>query len=537
MATRRKEKKDLDWIEKLQKQAEQGTLDEESLNPSVLLGISKSRLAELKSKSKELHNKKTKKNQTDLDITDWVNSDSFLHSFSYEKSYIHFVYDASRKLNAATLDAIETGIKAIIKDFFKENKVVDYNIIFHAGKHSLTKPNTKTQLIKNKIILIDFSAWAADPLTVDSETILIDKGITKRNTFKFKDSTVDAGKLINSACIECFFNPFLREQNYKIGVYKTKLAERLNITAKTLAPIFKKIEVVEPSLPEGTVSDEELIQAIDDIEILKMLFNSVATDLTKEYNKNKKAAARTQKDFQKGIDNLLDNSQNRRRLEKQVESLKEIAKESGIDFSAEIKKLEKELKKYQTKQTKEKTNIKNIFEKQKEIETRNELLQKEMAGYRGNQLFKSLTELERIRSNSCVASARLEEGRGKLYLNIVLYPYVMKNKNKRYLLGPLNFRLTLTSSNKFVSIKWIWDKNNPRSRYSPHPHVSASGTTCWGEAESPIRDAIKRNEFSTVIRYITGWASIYNSNSPYVYLNSQNFQETKLPVGWHPEIL
>lgn len=141
---------------------------------------------------------------------------------------------------------------------------------------------------------------------------------------------------------------------------------------------------------------------------------------------------------------------------------------------------------------------------------------------------KSLLEITRIRSIGPVRDVKLVGGRTPA-IEVTLHPVVMEYRSSKYLIDGLVFKMNMTGN---LNIKWKhFDQNRGGS---PHPHVSTYGETCWGDAQTPLQQAIQRKEYSTAVRFITGWARVYNQHSPYQDIT--NFTTTQLSTGWHPEL-
>jgi hypothetical protein len=141
----------------------------------------------------------------------------------------------------------------------------------------------------------------------------------------------------------------------------------------------------------------------------------------------------------------------------------------------------------------------------------------------------ALTEVTRIRAIRTVRSVELVSRRGDTpSIKVTLHPLVMCHRRNNYLFDKLVFTLALDGA---ASVRW---ENIRQHNRSPHPHISHQGTSCWGQAHRPLAEALQRREFSTAVRFINGWARVYNSQSPYVAI--ENFPTTTLDEGWHPEL-
>jgi hypothetical protein len=145
----------------------------------------------------------------------------------------------------------------------------------------------------------------------------------------------------------------------------------------------------------------------------------------------------------------------------------------------------------------------------------------------------ALVQITRIRTRlPAVREITLASSRGNPRINVSLHPMVLAGEDgQHYLCDRLHFAFPLDGGSV---PEWA---TVTRSRQSPHPHVNSGGSTCWGQAETPLRQALERRDFVTVVTLIVGWASIYNRNSPYVHLRGNcGFPAVNLAPGWHPEI-
>lgn len=141
-------------------------------------------------------------------------------------------------------------------------------------------------------------------------------------------------------------------------------------------------------------------------------------------------------------------------------------------------------------------------------------------------LERALVEVTRIRQNRCVKQVRFTGGSDPK-IEVTLVPLVLRHGSGCYLFDRMRFTMPLLTNG---TPELAWEDVDP----SPHPHVSREGYTCWGDADQPLREAMRRREFSTVVRFVTGWASTYNHHSPYVPINQ--FPTTDLAPGWYPEL-
>lgn len=294
------------------------------------------------------------------------------------------------------------------------------------------------------------------------------------------------------------------------------------------------------SADEKTLSEDQLKtkQAIEDIRVLEILFQTVANSTVSSLQKTQDQMSSLDKSLKKETGGLLQYKKDKERLEKQISSLEEIAEGSGMDFSVEINNLKLELAKVENKNKANRDTVKNLHQSKKDLQKEIIDLKKIMGGARGEQLILALKELKRIRDNRCVSKATLSEDRGQLWLEVKLHPVVIEDRGTNYYVEALHFQIAITNKSE-LRIKWIFDSSQPATAWSPHPHIfpgrKNEGSACWGDAWGPIKDALGRHELSTAIRYITGWASQCRDDSHRNALRD-HFLKTDLEPGWHPEI-
>lgn len=137
----------------------------------------------------------------------------------------------------------------------------------------------------------------------------------------------------------------------------------------------------------------------------------------------------------------------------------------------------------------------------------------------------AMTTLNRIKALGPVRDCAVIEDRGEFYLRVALYPYVFTpagGRGARRLLEHLTYRVRIDGGS---DIQW-----EPSFTASPHPHVSTSGATCWGNAHVPVAEAFGRRDWLTLTVLVTGWITQHNPRSEYTALT--NFPTTDLPGGW-----
>lgn len=141
----------------------------------------------------------------------------------------------------------------------------------------------------------------------------------------------------------------------------------------------------------------------------------------------------------------------------------------------------------------------------------------------------AIAEIDRIRSLRPVRSCEVVERGGSFWLDVTLHDYVMQHhgRTERRLLTNLDFRLGITGRSQ-GHLAWGLPERESRS---PHPHVSTSGATCWGEAAGPVHEAVRSAQWSTVVSLICGWATQHNPRSEYVRF-VESFPISDRPAGW-----
>lgn len=520
-----------DWISRLKAMAEDGRLDENSLDPALLLDLSESKVKSLK----RVSNKNTRaasSGNTNLKFLlgeeTAANGNRIFSKISSvaDTNSVCLRYSGKRKLATKTEEALLNSFSSLLAnslegtsgwlfvfDFcetelrtsqnFLENKTV----VFHFPFSNLSNANFDVENKTKKILASNRTFPSSWSKVTDSEDCIA-----------FASSMGEVGMLVN---------PFAKKTGSKVSL------NAKNPVSEILKPVIEKIvERYETAKNSSRDTETDLIQAIDDIEVLRLLFTQVANDSVRSYQKTLDETERAKTNVRQGVDTMLAGGSKNKQILGQIQALRQTAEETGVNFDGEIKRLEDKLNEQQVEKTAQIAKVKNQIAVKKDLISRAELLRREMAGYRGQQLIRALTELTRIRQNRCVAMAKLKENKSSLWMDIVLHPIVMEHDRTRFLLDQLHFQIAVSDSNH-IKIKWFWNKDDLQS---PHPHVNSGGTTCWGEASSPIGDALSRNELSTAIRYITGWASQYNPASPYVRLLRSNFPVTDLAKGWHPEL-
>jgi len=143
-------------------------------------------------------------------------------------------------------------------------------------------------------------------------------------------------------------------------------------------------------------------------------------------------------------------------------------------------------------------------------------------------IIRAAREAARIAAMGSIREVGVIDVNGVPNLKVTWHPCVLSSSgSSRRLIAPLTLHIPVTSGN---GVNHVTCPNRGRV----HPHISTSGSICWGQASAPLQQALARSEYAAAVLLITRWVHEYNGNSPYVSLSE--FPSTTLSVGFHPEV-
>jgi hypothetical protein len=114
-------------------------------------------------------------------------------------------------------------------------------------------------------------------------------------------------------------------------------------------------------------------------------------------------------------------------------------------------------------------------------------------------------------------------------ITVTFHPLVISSQRRRYLIPSLILIIPL-SPQPFQMPHWRRSAQSRQFETPIHPHIADERHTCWGGAEVPIRQALERGEYLTVVILAAGWARSYTANDHLCPINA--FPRTRAAAGW-----